>query len=97
MLRANEKLILALPKGRILAEVMPVVRLAGIEPEPAFDDDDDRRLRLATNLPEVDIIRVRSIGCLRINASIRLNSRPENLFGSVISQLRTSETVENPL
>ena len=60
MLRANEKLILALPKGRILAEVMPVVRLAGIEPEAAFDDDDDRRLRFTTNLPEVDIIRVRS-------------------------------------
>ena len=60
MLRANEKLVLALPKGRILAEVMPVVRLAGIEPEAAFEDDDDRRLRFTTNLPEVDIIRVRS-------------------------------------
>ena len=60
MLRANEKLVLALPKGRILAEVMPVVRRAGIEPESAFDDDDDRRLRFTTNLPEVDIIRVRS-------------------------------------
>jgi len=60
MLRANEKLVLALPKGRILAEVMPVVRLAGIEPEAAFDDNDDRRLRFTTNLPEVDIIRVRS-------------------------------------
>ncbi len=60
MLRANEKLILALPKGRILEEVMPVVRHAGIEPEPAFDDDDDRRLRFATNLPGLDIIRVRS-------------------------------------
>ncbi len=60
MLRANEKLILALPKGRILAEVMTVVRRAGIEPEAAFEDDDDRRLRFTTNLPEVDIIRVRS-------------------------------------
>ena len=60
MLRANEKLILALPKGRILKEVMPVVRHAGIEPEPAFDDEDDRRLRFPTNLPGFDIIRVRS-------------------------------------
>ena len=60
MLRANEKLVLALPKGRILKEVMPVVRHAGIEPEPAFDDDDDRRLRFTTNLPGFDIIRVRS-------------------------------------
>ncbi|MEN8195458.1 MAG: ATP phosphoribosyltransferase, partial [Pseudomonadota bacterium] len=30
---ANEKLVLALPKGRILEEVMPLVRAAGIEPE----------------------------------------------------------------
>jgi len=60
MLRANEKLVLALPKGRILKEVMPVVRRAGIEPEPAFDDPDDRRLRFTTNLPGLDIIRIRS-------------------------------------
>ncbi len=60
MLRVNENLLLALPKGRILADVMPLVRAAGIEPEPAFDEPDDRRLRFATNLPELDIIRVRS-------------------------------------
>ena len=60
ILRVNEKLLLALPKGRILADVMPVVRAAGIEPEPAFDEPDDRRLRFATNLPVLDIIRVRS-------------------------------------
>ena len=60
MLRVNEKLVLALPKGRILKEVMPVVRGVGIEPEAGFDDPDDRRLRFATNLPELDIIRVRS-------------------------------------
>ncbi|MEQ8195356.1 MAG: ATP phosphoribosyltransferase, partial [Rhodospirillales bacterium] len=57
---SNEKLVLALPKGRILREVMPIVRRAGIKPEPAFDDDRVRQLRFATNRPEVDIIRVRS-------------------------------------
>jgi ATP phosphoribosyltransferase len=56
----NRKLVLALPKGRILTEVMPLVRRAGIEPEPAFDDKDSRQLRFATNVPELDIIRVRS-------------------------------------
>ena len=58
---ANEKLVLALPKGRILKEVMPIVRRAGIEPEAAFDDPDDRRLRFASNDPNLDIIRVRSV------------------------------------
>ncbi len=57
---ANEKLVLALPKGRILAEAMALVRRAGIEPEPAFADEDARQLRFATNRPELDIVRVRS-------------------------------------
>lgn len=59
MLR-NEKLVLALPKGRILKEVMPLVRHAGIEPEPAFDDEKARQLRFSTNIPGLDIIRVRA-------------------------------------
>ncbi len=57
---ANENLVLALPKGRILKEVMPVIRRAGIEPEPAFDDPDARQLHFATNVPQLSIIRVRS-------------------------------------
>ena len=56
----NEKLVLALPKGRILKEVMPLVRHAGIEPEPAFDDESARQLRFTTNIPELDIVRVRA-------------------------------------
>jgi ATP phosphoribosyltransferase len=56
----NEPLVLALPKGRILDEVMDLVRAAGIEPEPAFTDPESRRLRFATNHEGLDIIRVRS-------------------------------------
>ncbi len=56
----DAKLVLALPKGRILEEVMPLVRAAGIEPEAAFDDPKSRALRFATNHPHLDIIRVRS-------------------------------------
>jgi ATP phosphoribosyltransferase len=59
-LRLNETLVLALPKGRILGEVLPVVRRAGIEIEGAFDDPDTRQLRFATNLPGLDVIRVRN-------------------------------------
>lgn len=53
-------LVLALPKGRILGEVMPVVRRAGIEPEAEFDDPQSRRLLFNTNFELVKIIRVRS-------------------------------------
>jgi len=58
--RGNETLVLALPKGRILGEVVPLVRRAGIEIEAAFDDPDSRQLRFATNHPGLDVIRVRN-------------------------------------
>ncbi|MGE0660494.1 MAG: ATP phosphoribosyltransferase [Reyranellaceae bacterium] len=56
----NEKLVLALPKGRILKEAAPILADAGIVAEPAFADPDSRQLRFSTNHPELDIIRVRS-------------------------------------
>lgn len=57
---SNEPLVIALPKGRILDEVMPLVRRAGIEPEPAFDDPKSRLLRFATNHKNISIVRVRA-------------------------------------
>jgi len=58
--RSNQSLVLALPKGRILKEVMPLVNQAGITPEPAFDDPSARQLQFATNVEGLSIIRVRS-------------------------------------
>lgn len=59
-MQSNEPLVLALPKGRILDEVMPLVRRAGVEPESAFKDPEARQLHFATNQPNLNIIRVRS-------------------------------------
>jgi len=59
-LRSNEPLVLALPKGRILGEVMPLLGRAGIAIEAAFADEDSRQLRFATNQPGLEVIRVRS-------------------------------------
>lgn len=56
----RESLVIALPKGRILEECMPLVRAVGIAPEPAFDDPKSRQLRFTTNHPHIDIVRVRS-------------------------------------
>ena len=56
----NEPFILALPKGRILKEAMPLLKRAGIVPEPDFSNEDSRALRFKTNVPEIEIIRVRS-------------------------------------
>ena len=56
----GDPLILALPKGRILDEVMPLLARAGIRPEAAFADPAGRQLRFRTNRRDVEIIRVRS-------------------------------------
>jgi len=56
----NDPLILALPKGRILRELAPLMARAGVRPEPAFADENARQLRFTTCDPGLDIIRVRS-------------------------------------
>jgi ATP phosphoribosyltransferase len=56
----DEAVVMALPNGRILGEVMPLLNRIGIEPEPAFDDPASRQLRFATSDPTLDLIRVRS-------------------------------------
>ena len=56
----SERVIFAIPKGRILDEALPLMRAAGIEPEAAFFDKDSRALLFATNDPQMSIIRVRA-------------------------------------
>jgi ATP phosphoribosyltransferase len=51
---------LAIPKGRILDELQPLLSGVGIEPEAAFYDERSRALQFATNNPNLSIIRVRS-------------------------------------
>lgn len=57
---SDDRLVIALPKGRILDEAMPLVRAAGIEPEADFAKESSRKLRFATSHPHIDLIRVRS-------------------------------------
>ena len=59
-MRANDQLVLAVPRGRILDEVLPVLNRAGIEPEAAFMDDKARQLEFATNIRNLTLVRVRS-------------------------------------
>ena len=56
----NKKFTVALPKGRILDLVIPILLKVGIKPEESFFDDRDRKLRFNTNISSIDIIRVRS-------------------------------------
>ena len=57
---APTPLVMAVPKGRILKEALPLMAAAGIEPDAAFHDPRSRALRFATNVPGLELIRVRS-------------------------------------
>lgn len=58
--RAGDGLVVAVPKGRILAELTPLMARAGIEPEAAFADPNARQLSFRTNVVGLTLIRVRS-------------------------------------
>ncbi len=51
---------LAVPKGRILDELVPLLEKVGIMPGPAFNDPNSRQLKFSTNNPHISLIRVRS-------------------------------------
>jgi ATP phosphoribosyltransferase len=57
---AQDTIVLAVPKGRILKELRPLLDRIGIKPSAAFDDENSRDLRFVTNVPGFEIIRVRS-------------------------------------
>jgi ATP phosphoribosyltransferase len=56
----SDGLVVAVPRGRILAEFAPMLRKVGLKPEPAFDDPGARQLRFACEGSQVTLVRVRS-------------------------------------
>ena len=55
-----KKIIMAVPKGRILDELNPILKRIGILPERDFYSHDSRKLMFETNFKFLNIIRVRS-------------------------------------
>jgi ATP phosphoribosyltransferase len=56
---ASGPMVLALPKGRILAECGDLLARAEIEPASDYADEASRRLRFPTSDPALDVVRVR--------------------------------------
>ena len=53
-------IILAVPKGRILNELVPLLKKVEIEPEHEFFDNKSRKLMFRTNKKNLSIIKVRA-------------------------------------
>ncbi len=56
----SSPLIFAVPKGRILDEVLPLMERAGVVPEAGFHDKNSRALSFACTSQDMRIIRVRA-------------------------------------
>ncbi|VXC79394.1 ATP phosphoribosyltransferase [Sphingomonas sp. 8AM] len=56
----SNPIVIAVPKGRILEEALPLLARAGIVPEPAFGDEKSRALRFRTDRDRIELIRVRA-------------------------------------
>lgn len=55
-----QPVLMAVPKGRILKELFPLLQRAGITPEAEFFDEHSRKLQFSTNHADFSFIRVRS-------------------------------------
>lgn len=55
-----KKILLAIPKGRILEELMPLFTKIGLQPEKDFFNDNSRKLVFSTNFENLEIVKVRS-------------------------------------
>jgi ATP phosphoribosyltransferase len=55
-----QPIILALPKGRILEEALPLLAAIGVTPHESFHDKASRALKFATSRADLEIIRVRA-------------------------------------
>lgn len=56
----SQPLVIAIPKGRIQDELVPLFKKVGIEPEKAFFDDSERQLQFSCVGSNISLIRVRS-------------------------------------
>ena len=56
----NKQIVIAVPKGRILSELSPMLEKFSLQPEKSFFDENSRQLSFSTNNNNIIIIRVRS-------------------------------------
>ncbi len=56
----KKNIIIAVPKGRILAELLPILKKIEIDPEKDFFNNNSRRLMFRTSNQNISMIKVRS-------------------------------------
>ena len=59
-MKNSQEMYIALPKGRVMREAIPILEEVGIIPEKSFFDNNTRVLKFSTNKKNIKIIKVRS-------------------------------------
>ena len=92
----SSKHILALPKGRIFEEILPLLSSTGLAPNPCEKSDSSlsRALRIPSFRSDVDIVRVRSFD---VPAFISCGAAVFGVVGSDVLKERNFPNVYAPL
>lgn len=85
----QQKIVLAIPKGRIYQELEPILQACDIIPEQDFFDKNSRKLLFSTNHNSLDIIRVRAfdVACFVAQGAAQIGV----VGNDVIEEFRYSE------
>lgn len=84
-----KKLLLAVPKGRILGELNPLLEKIGIIPEKDFFDESSRKLIFRTNDKNLEMVRVRSFD---VATFVKFGAADIGICGSdVLEEFASSE------
>ena len=84
-----KKIILAVPKGRILEELEPLLKKIAIIPEEEFFNEKTRKLTFSTNFSNLEIIKIRSFD---VASFVRFGGADIGICGKdVIEEFSSSE------
>lgn len=87
-------LTIAVPKGRILQELQPVLTKVGIQPESSFFDDHSRQLQFSTNQADINLVRVRSFD---VATFVAFGAAQLGVCGSDVLSESNSPDIYSPL
>ena len=68
-MQTNQDIFFALPKGRILKSILPILEIIGIKPEADFFKNESRKLIFSTNIQNLKIVKTRSFDVASFVAS----------------------------
>ncbi len=88
----DNKILMAVPKGRILKQLVNVFDKVGLVPEADFFDESSRKMVFATNFPDLNLIKVRSFDIANF---VKLGACDIGVCGSdVLEEFKSEQLLE---